>query len=157
MDIAGVNDVVLNLAPAPPSPDTACLGKRNIVVPQGQRAVIDSAAQIKVTFAGAPVYFDFQMKVTPTGGNDLDAIRAEVRTRLGAFFATNPNPVDATGLIAQIGAGATYTLAAGDLSWTAEYDQAGLIVREPGGATASTAIAEGDRAVLRDIRAEVKT
>ena len=157
MDIAGVNDVVLNLAPTPSSPDTACLGKRNIVVPQGQRAVIDPAAQIKVTFAGAPVYFDFQVKVTPTGGNELDAIRAEVRTRLGAFFATNPNPVDSTGLIAQIGAGATYTLVAGDLSWTAEYDQAGLIVREPGGATASTAIVEGDRAVLRDIRAEVKT
>jgi hypothetical protein len=59
--------------------------------------------------------------------------------------------------MAQVGVGSTSSLRADDLSWTAEYEQAGLIVREPGGATASTAIAQGDRAVLRDIRVEAKT
>ena len=57
----------------------------------------------------------------------------------------------------ELGVSDLYTLAAADLSWTAEYEQAGLVVRESGGPSASTAIAAGDRAVLRDVAVEEKT
>jgi uncharacterized phage protein gp47/JayE len=156
MDIPGILDVVLDLAPDPGTPDTPSHGRRNIVVPQGQRAVIDPTTGVKVIFAGAPVYFDIQAKVVPKGGASLGHIREEVRPRLVAYFASNPNPVDAVGLMATLGVSERYTLDVADLSWTAEYDQAGLIIREPGGAAAATALSEGDRPVLRDVQVEIR-
>jgi uncharacterized phage protein gp47/JayE len=156
MNVAGVLDLVLDLAPKPDTPDQPWVGKRNLTVPQGQRAVIDPSADVKVTFAGAPVNFDIQMTVTPKGTAGTDDIRAEVRPKLAAYFAAASSTVDATGLMAAVGVSDVYTLDVADLSWTAEYDQAGLIIREPGGSTAATALAEGDRAVLRDVQVEVK-
>ena len=53
--------------------------------------------------------------------------------------------------MAVLGASDLYTLDAADLSWTAEYEQAGLVIREPGGPSAATAVAEGIRPLLRDV------
>jgi uncharacterized phage protein gp47/JayE len=153
MDVAGVLDAVLDVAPKPSSTDTPCQGKRNVAVPDGQRATI-GAADVLVVFAGAPVQFDFQIKVTPKAAADLGSIRNDLKVKLADYFATNPNPVDAAGLMAKLEVSDVYSLDVEDVSWTAEYEQAGLIIRETGGATASTTLAEGDRAVLRDVRVQ---
>ena len=117
--------------------------------------MIDTGADVKVVFAGAPVSFDVALAVTPKGSAGMADIRAEVRTKLAAYFAANPNPVDTTGLTAAVGVSDLYTIAADGLAWTAEYEQAGLVLHDQGGAggAASTPLAEGDRAVLRDVRA----
>jgi len=45
---------------------------------------------------------------------------------------------------------------ASDLSWTAEYEEAGLVIREDGGTSASTALGDTDRALLRDVKVQEK-
>ncbi len=144
----GVYDSVLDIAPVPEVPQAPVAGKRNIVLPEGRRAVIDAAA-IRVTFAGAPLSFDFQITVTPQGGSGLDAIRGELRARLTAYFAAPGPVVDAGALVSLLGVSDLYTL--GVVAWTAEYEQAGLVIREAGGAAAATPIPEGTRPVLRDV------
>lgn len=148
MAVAGVYDSVLDIAPVPEVPQAPVAGKRNIDLPEGRRAVVDAAA-IRVTFAGAPLSFDFQITVTPQGGSGLDAIRGELRARLTAYFAAPGPVVDAGALVSLLGVSDLYTL--GVVAWTAEYEQAGLVIREAGGAAAATPIPEGTRPVLRDV------
>ena len=135
MAVPGVYDAVLDLG-----------GKRNVVVPEGRRAVIDRATGITVTFAGAPLSFDFVLTVT---GDDLAAIRAEARARLTTYFSGPLTTVDTASLTAVLQPSDLYTLDA--VSWTAEYEQAGLVIREPGGPDAATPIAEGVRPLLREV------
>lgn len=145
MAVAGVHDAVLDLAPFVVEATPA--GKHNLVVPEGRRAVIDRASAVTVTFAGAPLSFDFVLQVS---GADIAAIRNEARARLTSLFAVPLTVVDAASLQAVLQPSDLYTLAG--VSWTAEYEQAGLIIREPGGT--STPIAEGIRPVLRDVLVE---
>jgi uncharacterized phage protein gp47/JayE len=156
MDIPGIVDVVLNVAQKPDSADTPCLGKRNILVPKGQRGVIDPA-DVKVTFAGAPVNFDLQVAVTLKAGATLADARSEVKAKLADSFAGPIAQVDTDSLMARLGVSQLFTVQAADISWTAEYDQAGLIIREPGGVGTTTTVAQGDVAVLRDVQVEEKT
>ena len=137
MAVPGVYDAVLDIG-----------GKRNVVVPEGRRAVIDRGTGITVAFAGAPLSFDFQLQVTLTGG-DLAAVRSEARARLTTYFASPLTTVDSASITAVLQPSELYTLDA--LAWTAEYEQAGLVIREPGGPSAATAVAEGIRPLLRDV------
>ena len=73
MALAGVLDVVLNLAPKGDA-GTPCTGKRNIQVPSGRRAVL-AEGDVVVRFAGAPVNFTFRLSVTAKGGANLADIR----------------------------------------------------------------------------------
>ena len=148
MAIAGVYDSVLDIAQAPEDQTAPVVGKRNIDLPEGRRAVVHADA-IRVTFAGAPLSFDFQITVTPQSTGGLDAIRSELRARLTAYFAAPGPVVDADALALLLGVSELYTL--GVVAWTAEYEQAGLIIRESGGAGAATPIPEGTRPVLRDV------
>ena len=151
MAVPGVYDAVLDVAPLPETPQAPVAGKRNIDVPEGRRAVIDAATSIRVTFAGAPLSFDFQIAVTPKGGSGLDAIRAELRARLTSYFASLSGSLDTAALQSLLGVSDLYELDIADVAWTAEYEQAGLIIREGGGAAAATEIPEGTRPVLRDV------
>ncbi len=63
------------------------------------------------------------------------------------YFATPLTTVDSASITAVLQPSDLYTLTA--LSWTAEYEQAGLVIREPGGD--ATPIAEGIRPLLRDV------
>lgn len=152
MAASGVLDVNLLLLV---KGDTTGKGKRNIDVPEGRRAVLDEK-DVSVRFAGAPVNFDFHLNVTPKGGATLADIRKELKAKLVDYFSTNPITVSSANLMTKLGASERYTLDAADLTWNVEYDQAGLIIREQGGAGASTTIAAGDRAVLRDVKVEKK-
>jgi hypothetical protein len=110
-----------------------------------------NAADVKVIFAGAPVFFDFALAVTITPPATLDAITAEVRTRLGDYLEHPPvaNTVDGTTLVAKLGGSALFTFNPADLNWTAEYQKAGLLIRDQGGPGAQTVLQEGDQPVLR--------
>jgi uncharacterized phage protein gp47/JayE len=145
MAVPGVHDAVLDLAPF--VAEATPVGKHNLVVPEGRRAVIDRATAIAVTFAGAPLSFDVVLRVT---GADLAAIRNEARARLTSYFAAPLTSVDASSLQAVLQPSGLYTLV--NVSWTAEYEQAGLIIREPGGE--ATPIPEGIRPVLREVLVE---
>ena len=152
MGIPGVYDVVLDIFPkSAPSGGS----KHNISVPgppDPKRATIDPA-DIKVVFAGAPVFFDFEIAVRPKAGATLDAIRTEIKTQLAAYFAHLPvaNTVEGTGLMAKLGGSHLFDLDILDLGWTAEFAKAGLTIRNQGGATAPTTFAEGDQAILRAV------
>ncbi|MFI5041241.1 MAG: baseplate J/gp47 family protein [Acidimicrobiales bacterium] len=151
MGIPGVYDVVLEISPKPaPGGPASAVTKANIYVPADRRATLD-AADVKVTFAGAPVYFDFALAVTSTAPATLDAITAEVRTRLGAYLEHPPvaNTVDGATLVAKLSGSDLFTFNAADLTWTAEYQKAGLLIRNQGGPGAQTVMQEGDQPVLR--------
>jgi uncharacterized phage protein gp47/JayE len=151
MGIPGVYDVVLEIAPQPPSGGPApSVTKANIYVPADRRATLD-AADVTVTFAGAPVFFDFALAVTLTPPATLDAVTTEVRTRLGDYLGHLPvaNTVDGTTLVAKLGGSELFTFNAADLTWTAEYQQAGLLIRDQGGPGAQTMLQDGDQPVLR--------
>jgi len=156
MAIAGVFDVVIDIWPttAPDGPT-----KSNIYVPADRRATLDPA-DIKVTFAGTPVYFDFALAVTLNKtGVVLDEVRTEIKGRLGDYLARLPlvNTVDTTTLMAKLGGSELFSVGASDLRWTAEYQKAGLLIRDQGGASASTTIPEGDQPILRTVTVTEKT
>jgi hypothetical protein len=158
MAVAGVNDAVLDLAPEPKAPasDAPWTGKRNVRIAEGMRATI-AATSIRVTFAGAPLSFDFQVKVKPRGTAGAAAIRGEVRDRLAGFFASAPTSVSSADLVALLEASDKHeAIAAEDVSWIAEYEQAGLIIHASGSSAAATAVPESSRAILRDVAVEVK-
>jgi hypothetical protein len=155
MTITGVFDVVINIWPktAPEGPT-----RSNVYVPADRRATLD-ATDVKVTFAGAPVYFDFALAVTLKAGVVFDDARTEIKGRLGDYLARLPlaNTVDTTTLVAKLGGSELFSVGASDLSWTAEYEKAGLLIRNPGGPSASTTIPEGDQPILRTVTVTEKT
>lgn len=148
MALPGVLDLVLLLAPREGS---GVNGKRNLVVPAGRRATL-AEADIMLRFAGAPVQFDFTARVTLKAPATLEVAKAEIKDRLVALFANRPAELAASALMAALGTSELYSLNVSDLSWTAEYEEAGLVIREDGGAAASTALADTDRALLREVR-----
>ncbi|MEW6738066.1 MAG: baseplate J/gp47 family protein, partial [Acidobacteriota bacterium] len=153
MAIGGVLDIVLQI-----EVKGVGSGKRNVDVPEGRRAVIEDAEKdILINFAGAPINFDFYLQVTAKNGNTLTTIQKEIKDKLVEFFATNPQVIKAADLISKLAVSELYILNIADLSWTAEYEQAGLFVREQGGEQAETAIPVGDRVVLRDVKVVLKT
>lgn len=152
MAIPGVLDVILLLQA---KGDPTAKGKRNMDVPEGRRAIVD-AKDVTVRFAGAPVNFDFHLKVTPKGAATLADIRKEIKDKLVDYFSGNPTTVSSADLMTKLEVSNRFTLEPADLTWTVEYDQAGLIIREQGGVGASTTITPGDRAILRDVRVEEK-
>lgn len=157
MSAPGTLDVVLNIAFKDPAA-SACTGMRNMQLAPGQKATIDPA-DLSVRFAGAPVNFDFQIAVTPKADADLDDIRVEIRDKLVDYFAANPTTITAAGpegLLAKLGASDLYELEPEDLNWTAEYEQAGMTIRQEGGVAAETSISASDQAALRDIAVEAK-
>jgi len=153
MAIAGVADVVVTLLA---KGDASGAGKRNLQLPQGRRATLDSA-DLSITFAGAPVQFDFDIQVTPKNGSALTDIRNEIKGKLVDYFATNPSSVNSADIIKALGVSDSYTLAPADLTWTAEYEQAGLVIHDQGGPSAATSINQGDQAVLRSLNVEAKS
>jgi len=80
----------------------------------------------------------------------------EMRQRLVEHFATRPSSIGSEALLALLGPSDLYTLDAADLSWTAEYEEAGLVIREDGGGAAATELGDTDRALLRDVKVVVK-
>lgn len=159
MGVEGVLDVVLNVAFKDPA-STSCAGMRNVQLASGQKATLDPQADLTVRFAGAPVSFDFQIAVTPKEGADLAAIREEITDKLTEYFAATPTTITAAGpegLLAKLGASSLYDLQPEDLNWTAEFEQAGMIIRQDGSVAAETSIASTDRAALRQVSVEAKT
>jgi uncharacterized phage protein gp47/JayE len=150
MLIAGVLDIVLVLKAGT---DGGSKGMRNLRVPDGRRAVIENDRDITVHFAG-DVNFDIRLRVTPKGGATMADIQKEIKARLVEYFTGNPHTVTAADLTARLGVSELYTIQPNGLSWTVEYDQAGLVIREQGSAGSSTEIATGDRAILRDVKVE---
>lgn len=153
MGVPGVFDIALDVAGKDASDDAGT--RRNIFVPANQRATIDPA-DIVVTFAGAPVFFDVQSTVTAKDGATTDAIRTEMKARLADYLALRPNPVAADELLAKLSGSSLFDLDAGDLRWSAEYEQAGLLVHAQGGPGAKTTLAAGDQAILRAVSVELK-
>jgi uncharacterized phage protein gp47/JayE len=153
MTIAGVLDVVLLLTRKAGSGDKP---KRNLVVPAGRRATLTDG-DITVRFAGAPVHFDFAARVVLKAPATLEQATKAVKDRLVELFATRPASVSSAALMAALGTSDLYTLAEADLSWAAEYEEAGLVIRENGGAGAETALGDTDRALLRDVKLLEKT
>jgi uncharacterized phage protein gp47/JayE len=153
MGVPGVFDIALDIVRKDTSVDAGT--RRNIFVPADQRATI-AAADIVVTFAGAPVFFDVQATVTAKDGATTDAIRGEIKARLADYFALRPNPIAADELLAKLAGSGLFDLAAGDLRWSAEYEQAGLVVHAQGGPGATTTLAVGDQAILRGVSVELK-
>jgi uncharacterized phage protein gp47/JayE len=153
MAIAGVADVVLTILA---KGDAGGKGKRNLQVPAGRRATLDPA-DLTVSFAGAPVQFDFDLKVTVKGGSALADIQNEIKGKLADYFSTKPASVNSDDILKSLGASDLYTLAPADLSWTVELDQAGLLIHDQGGSGAATAINAGDVPVLRSLNVEVKS
>jgi hypothetical protein len=152
MELSGVADANITLHP-PGAPENGY--RRNLQPPDSQRAALD-ADKLVIHFAG-DVLFDFDVKVTLLGSSVLaDAIK-EIRGKLAEFFAAAPASVALSDLMTAIGTGTTYSLLAADLSWNAEHDASGLVLTAGGGSgSPATPIAEGDRAVLRDVAVEVK-
>jgi uncharacterized phage protein gp47/JayE len=151
-DAGGVLDFVLDIAPLPATPAEPCIGKRNVVLPEGRRAVIDGESNVKVGFAGAPVFFDFLLMVGPEAG-DVGEIRKEVRNRLAELFE-KATSIEKGPLVSKLSGSELFTITATDLSWIAEYDQAGLIIKKPGDDESTTPIGPTDRPVLRQVRVE---
>ncbi len=155
MSVPGVYDAVLDIAAAPPQETSSAgepvAGKRNIAIPVGRRAVIAPNA-IKVTFAGTPLSFDLSVVVRPRGDATAAGIRRDIRERLAPLFAAPIASVQATVIAAALPVTATYqAVSPNDVSWTAEHEQAGLIIREAGGHGAATDVPDASRAVLRDV------
>ena len=59
-------------------------------------------------------------------------------------------------LMSVLGTSDLYALDAADLSWSAEYEEAGLVIREEGGAAAATPLGDTDRALLREVKVQEK-
>jgi hypothetical protein len=152
MALPGVLDVVLVVTP---KAGTGEKGKRNLLVPGGRRATLD-AGDVTVRFAGAPVQFDFLAGVTLKPPATLGDAREQVKDRLVDFFGTRPTEIASAAVLAALGASDLYALEAADLSWTAEYEEAGLVIREDGGAAATTTLGDTDRALLRDVKVQEK-
>ena len=153
LSLSGVLDVILLITPKAGSGDK---GKRNLLVPPGRRAML-AEADVTVRFAGAPVQFDFLAKVTLKPPATLADAQSEIKDRLVDLFATRPTEIATPALVSALGASDRYTLADADLSWTAEYEEAGLIIREDGSASASTPLGETDRALLREVKVREKS
>jgi hypothetical protein len=153
MAIDGVADLVLNILA---KGDASGKGKRNLQIPSGRRATLDPN-DLTVSFAGAPVQFDFDLKVTVKHGAALADIQSEIKSKLADYFSTKPASVNSDDIMKSLGASDLYTLAPADLSWTAELDQAGLLIHDQGGPGAATAINAGDVPVLRSLNVEVKS
>ena len=130
-------------------------GKRNLHVPAGRRAML-AEADITLRFAGAPVHFDFSAAVTLKAPATLAQAQTQIKERLVAVFATRPTEIASAALVSTLGTSDLYTLDAADLSWSAEYEEAGLVIREEGGASASTPLGDTDRALLREVKVEEK-
>jgi uncharacterized phage protein gp47/JayE len=147
MALPGVLDIMLDIRA---KEDTSGTGKRNMQVPDGRRAVLDDEQKdITVHFIGE-VNFDFQVRVTLKTGATLTGADKEIRQKLIDFFTGNPAEVSRTALTSRLTPSELYNLQ--DLTWAVEFDEAGLIIRESGGATATTSIDPGDRAILRDVK-----
>lgn len=153
MGVPGVFDAVVDIWPAPaagaPAPTVT---KANIYVPPDRRATL-AAGDVKITFAGAPVYFDFVLPVTVKAPATLGDIRTEVRARLAAYLERLPVAltVESPGIMAKLGGSDLFTVQAADLTWTAEFQKSGLLIRNQGGPSAQTQILESDQPVLRTV------
>lgn len=152
MATPGVLDLVLLLTPKAGS---GAAGKRNLAVPAGRRATL-AEADITLRFAGAPVQFDFLARVTLKAAATRDEAQAQIRQRLVDHFATRPSSIGTAALVALLGPSDLYTLDPADLSWTAEYEEAGLVIREDGGGGAATELGDTDRGLLRDVKVVLK-
>lgn len=154
MALPGVLDIILDIRA---KVDPSGKGKKNLQVPDGRRAVIapvDEERDITVHFIGE-VNFDFQIKVTLKGAGTLTDAEKEIRQKLIEFFAGSPAAVESSTLMTNLGVSDFFDISqSADLKWTVEYDQAGLVVHEQGGDDASTSIAPGDRAILRELKVE---
>lgn len=151
MTVSGIKDVVLDLFEAE---DAGAKGKKNLLVPDGQRAVFqDKTTDIQVTFVGAPVYFDFLLEVSLKGSHTLAEAELAVKQALVAHFTTLPTAIDASAISSVLQPSDIYSLASGDQHWTVEYEQAGLNIRETDEVVALSA---EERAVLRRVTVEEK-
>lgn len=155
MAINGVADVVLSILA---KSDAGGKGKRNLQLPPGRRATLDPN-DLTVSFAGAPVQFDFDIQVTLKSGAALADVQSEIKSKLADYFSSNPASVNSDDIMKSLGASDLYTLAAADLRWTAELDQAGLLIHDQGGGDpkAATTINAGDVPVLRTLNVQVKS
>ncbi|MCP5157234.1 MAG: baseplate J/gp47 family protein [Ectothiorhodospiraceae bacterium] len=149
MGVDGVRDVDLDVWAASAA---LAAGRRNLRLDPGQRAVVlDPATDITVELAGAPVSFDLRLVVDLLPGKSLAEAQASARAKLEAFFATAPSTVDAAVLTTALVPDTAFSLAAGGLHWTVEYEQAGLLVEE---VDEPVTVSSRERAVLRDVDVE---
>ncbi|WP_300455926.1 baseplate J/gp47 family protein [Desulfobacula sp.] len=147
----GIRDIVLDLYP---SEDVTQKGRRNLIVPDGQRAVfLDKQTDIQVLFVGAPVYFDFRFSLGLKVANTLAAAELEIKQKLVSYFSTAPATIDSSGIQAQLQPSDVFTLTEADQHWTVEYEQAGLMIKE---LDETMMLSPEEQAVLRKITTEEK-
>jgi len=151
MAVSGVNDVVVDLYK---SEDTTKKGKRNLLVPDGQRALFsDKLTDIQVTFVGAPVYFDFKFSVGLKAPATISQSEVEIKQKMVTYFAAAPSTIDASSLNTTLQPSDLFTLNQADEHWTVEYEQAGLTIKEMDEAVT---LSTEEQAVLRKISVEEK-
>ena len=151
MQIAGVEDIVLDIYQADAEIQK---GKRNLLVPDGQRAVfLDKLNDIQVNFIGAPVFFDFRFALGLKADASLSAAELEIKQKLLSLFTTNPATIDASLLINQLQPSDLFTLQTADQHWSVEYEQAGLTIKE---LDEPVSLSAEEQAILRAINVEEK-
>jgi len=151
MALEGIVDVVIDIYP---SDDSGKKGRKNIIVPNGQRAVfLDKTADIQVAFVGAPVYFDFRFVLNLKADATLSASELEIKEKLVDYFSTKPAAVDSAELQALLQPSDRFVLDAADQHWTVEYEQAGLTIKE---LDETVSLSTQEQAVLRKIIVEQK-
>jgi len=152
MGVSGIQDIVLDLYLAD---DTTNKGRRNLIVPDGQRALfLDKLSDIQVLFVGAPVYFDFRFALVLKTSATLNAAELEIKQKLLSYFSTGPSTIDSTSLLAELQPSELFNLAETDQHWTVEYEQAGLTIKE---LDETVTLSVEEQAVLRKITAEEKS
>ncbi len=152
MDIEGIQDIILDLYP---TDDATGKGRKNLIVPEGQRAVfIDRTTDIEILFVGAPVYFDFRLALVLKGTSQLSEAELEIKRQLVDLFSTAPSTINSTALLTALQPSDLFTLAPADQHWSVEYDQAGLVIRE---LDETVTLSSGEQAVLRKITVEEKS
>lgn len=156
MALDGVLDIVADIYP---SNDPGQKGRKNIIVPNGQRAMfLDKISDIQVVFVGAPVYFDFRFVLDLKADATLSASELEIKEKLVGYFSMKPgsmklSSIDSAELQTLLQPSDLFTLDTADQHWTVEYEQAGLTIKELD-ETVSLSIQE--QAVLRKIIVEQK-
>ena len=152
MAVAGVNDMVMDLFQAD---DASGKGRRNLVVPDGQRAVFENKlSDIQVIFVGAPVYFDFNFAIVLKAPATLSQAELEIKQKLVSYFETAPGSIAGSALHAVLQPSDLFSLDPADQHWTVEYEQAGLTIQTM---DETVSLAETEQAVLRKITVEEKT
>ncbi len=146
MAVPGVMDIDLLLREKEP---TVLWGKRNIRVQAEKRGVLaEPESDLRIRFAGAPVSFNFTLKVTPNNAAAMAAIEKEIKEKLVDLFASLPSEVTSGEIMGMLGGSDLFTILPADLSWNVEYLQAGLIIRDQGGVGGSTTVPPGDKPIL---------